>query len=52
MLLFKDARRERFFSVVFVNRNDALGNDGAAIQSFIDKVNGATGEFHAVFDSL
>ncbi len=48
----EDARRERFFGVGVADRHCGLHYDRPCVEAFIDKVNRASGKFHAVLDEL
>ena len=53
VLLFQDAGGERDSAVSSSSTGTtACLDDGAGVQAFIDKVHGAAGEFHAVFEGL
>jgi hypothetical protein len=52
MLFDEDARGERLRRVVVCDGHNALRDDGAAVQSLIDEVDGAAAEFDAVLDGL
>jgi hypothetical protein len=52
MFFDKDAPSEGFRRVVVQNRDDALDDDWAAIQSFVNEVDCAASPFDAVLDGL
>src|SRR5919202_1141285 len=53
LVLFKEyARGERLFGVGVEDGDDALRDDGAAVQSLVNEVDGAAGEADAVLDGL
>src|SRR6185437_7474312 len=52
MLFAQDAGGERFHGVVVKNGDGALQNDWAGVEVFVDKMHGASGDFHAVVDRL
>jgi hypothetical protein len=52
VFLVQDFFRERGFGVIVGYGNDGLEDDGAGIEIFVDEVDGATGEFYAVIESL
>ena len=52
MLFGEDARREGLFGVVVADGDDALRDDGAAVEGLVNKVDGAAGKLHAVMERL
>src|SRR5579864_6045709 len=52
VFLVQNSRRESVFGVVVFYGHDGLQNDGAGVEILVHKMDGATGEFDAVFESL
>ena len=52
VLFDKDALGEGVRVVGFEDGNGALEDDGAVVEMFVDKVNGAAGDFYAVVEGL
>jgi hypothetical protein len=52
MLLFQDALGKGVFVVGVEDRDGGLQDDGTGVEIFVDEVDGAAGEFYAVFESL
>src|SRR5207245_2149689 len=52
MLFFQNVLRERGFGISIEDGNDGLENDRAGVEIFVNKMDSATGEFYAVFESL
>jgi len=52
MLLLQNAFGEALSVIIIINRHNSLDNDRTGIYSFIGKVNGASGKFDPVIDSL
>src|SRR5579863_1109182 len=43
---------QRVFGVVVCDGNDGLQDDGSGVEIFVDKMDGAAGEFDAIFEGL
>jgi hypothetical protein len=52
MFFLKNSGGEGVFSVVIFYGDDGLKNDGAGVEIFVDEMDGAAGEFDAVFEGL
>jgi len=52
MFLFQDALGKGVLVVGIEDRNGGLQDDGACVEIFVDEMDGAAGEFHAVVERL
>ena len=52
VFLAQDFGGERVLGVVVRDGNDGLEDDGAGVEIFVNEMDGAAGEFYAVFEGL
>src|SRR2546426_1118108 len=52
MLLSQNFFGEGGLGVLVEDGNGGLQNDGASVEIFVDEMDGAAGEFHAIFEGL
>ena len=52
VFLGEDAGGQRVFGVVVLDGDDRLEHDGTGVEIFVDEMDGAAGEFDAVFERL
>jgi hypothetical protein len=52
VLFFQNFCGEGGLGVFVEDGNGGLQNDGAGVEIFVDEMDGAAGEFHAVFEGL
>jgi len=52
MLFLQNFTGERHFCIAVANGNNRLQDDRAGVEIFVDEMDGAAGEFHAVFERL
>jgi len=52
VFLLQNSGGKRVLGVVVCDGNDGLEDDGASVEIFVDEMDGAAGEFDAIFESL